>query len=298
MRDPRRVALFEGEVGGWRPAERRFDPSAVTVESWRPGRIELRVTLPAEGLVATSIPGPAGWRARAGGRELDRVRIDGAFLGVRVQAGTSEVTLDYRPPAFTPGVVLGALALVATIALLWADRRTLLRIASARERARWPRPRLASVTALALAIYLGASLARETMAAFRPYWLRGPYSFREPNPARWRLASAPVERLRSFLAQVEPLIPAGSQVAFAGVELQGTESAYRAMWAAYLLPRHHVLPAGQAWDGDYYIAYRTRLDRPGLELVWESDDGALYRAVSATAADGVSPASPVLSSAE
>ena len=80
------------------------------------------------------------------------------------------------------------------------------------------------------------------------------------------------------------------------------------MWAAYLLPRHHVLPAGQAWDGDYYIAYRTRLDRAGLELMWESEDGALYRAGSANgvyhslrqhdvgAEDGAR--TPVLSSAE
>jgi hypothetical protein len=206
------------------------------------------------------------------------VRVDGAFLGVRVPADVGEVTLDYRPPAFELGVLLGALAMGVVVGLLWADRRALVAIVSARERARWPRPRLAAVAALAIVIYLGASLARETLAALQPYWLRGPYSFREPNPARWRLASAPVERLRAFLARVEPLIPAGSRVAFAGVELQGTEGAYRTMWAAYLLPRHHVLAAGQAWDGDYYIAYRTRLDRPGLELVWESEQGALYRA--------------------
>jgi hypothetical protein len=62
------------------------------------------------------------------------------------------------------------------------------------------------------------------------------------------------------------------------------------MWAAYYLPRHHVLPAGQGWDGDYWIAYRTRLDRSDLELVWENDDGAVYRAASAP--------TPVLSSAE
>jgi hypothetical protein len=274
--------LFEDDVRGWRPTERRFDPGAVVVESWRPGRIALRATLPEGGLVASSLPGPAGWRARAGGSELDRVRIDGAFLGVRVPAGTSEVTLYYRPPSIASGVMLGAVALVAVIGLAWTDRRALVTIVSARERARWPRPRLAVVAAIAIVIYLGASLARETLAALQPYWLRGPYSFREPNPARWRLASAPVERLRSFLAQVEPVIPVGSRVAFSGVELQGTEPAYRAMWAAYLLPRHHVLPAGQAWAGDYYVAYRTRLDRPGLELVWQSDDGAVYRAISAS----------------
>ena len=86
------------------------------------------------------------------------------------------------------------------------------------------------------------------------------------------------------------MIPPGSRVAFAGIELQGTESAYRAMWAAYLLPRHHVLPAGQAWDGDYYVAYGTRLDRADLELVWESEEGASTARRTASR--------PVLSSAQ
>ena len=311
MRDPRRVALFASEVGGWRPAARRFEASAVAVESWRPGRIALRVALPEGGLIATSIPGPAGWRARVETGELERVRVDGAFLGVRVPAGVERVTLDYRPPGFALGLALGAAALIAVIALAWLDRKALASMVGARERARWPRPRLAAVAAAAIVAYLAASLARETIAALHPYWLRGPHSFRERNPARWRLASAPVERLRAFLDEVEPRIPAGSRVVFAGVELQGTEAAYRAMWATYLLPRHHVLPAGQAWDGDYYVAYRTRLDRSGLELVWESEDGALYRAGSANgeyhslrqqdlgAEDGaVTAATPVLSSRE
>jgi hypothetical protein len=248
------------------------------------------VALPEGGLIATSIPGPAGWRARAESGELERVRVDGAFLGVRVPAGVERVTLDYRPPGFVLGMALGVASLITVIALAWVDRKALASMVAAPERARWPRPRLAFVAAAAIVAYLGASLARETIAAVHPYWLRGPYSFRERNPARWRLASAPVERLRAFLEQVEPRIPAGSRVAFAGIELPGTEAAYRAMWATYLLPRHHVLPAGQAWEGDYYIAYGTRLDRAGLELMWESEQGALYR--SATAA------TPVLSSRE
>ena len=85
-----------------------------------PGRIALRVALPEGGLIATSIPGPAGWRARAESGELERVRVDGAFLGVRVPAGVERVTLDYRPPGFALGVALGAAALIAVIALAWA----------------------------------------------------------------------------------------------------------------------------------------------------------------------------------
>jgi hypothetical protein len=279
LRDPRRVALRLDEVGEWRPAPRRFDARAVEVLSSRPGRIEIRVTIPGGGLVATSIPGPEGWRAAAGGDELERLQVNGAFLGVRVPAGTDRVALSYSPPGFAPGGVIGALALATVIALLVVDRRGLFAVRPAR-----PRTSVATLAAAAVIVYLVASLARETEAALRPYWLRGPHSFREGSPARWRLESAPVERLRAFLAEVEPRIPAKSRVAFAGEALPGTEGAYRAMWATYLLPRHHVLPAGQAWDGDYWIAYHTRLERADLELLWESESGALYRARAASTA--------------
>jgi len=133
------------------------------------------------------------------------------------------------------------------------------------------------MSATVLALYLGANLARETVAALRPYWLRGGHAFRELDPAGWRLESPPAQRMAAFLALAGERIPAGSRVAFAGVDLPGTQSAYRAMWATYLMPRHHVLPAGQAWDGEWWVAYRTRVDRADLELVWENADGALYR---------------------
>ena len=90
MRDPRRVALFASEVGGWRPPALRFDPGSAVVESWRPGRIALRVALPHGGLIATSIPGPAGWSARTEGGKLDRVHVNGAFLGVLIPPGIEQ----------------------------------------------------------------------------------------------------------------------------------------------------------------------------------------------------------------
>ncbi|HVR30439.1 MAG TPA: hypothetical protein VMS86_13010 [Thermoanaerobaculia bacterium] len=288
QRDPRRVALLDQEVEGWRPPARRWQPRSVEVVAWRPGRIQLRVAMPAGGLVATSIPGPAGWSARSGaaggasavgsaGARLERLRVNGAFLGIRVPPGVEEITLGYRPPGFLWGVSLAAIAVIAVAALLAFDRPRLAFSLAPRRARRRPRP--AWVLAAALALYLAVSLAHETMAALRPYWVRGPNAFRELNPAGWRLASPPAKKMAAFLELAASRIPDGSRVAFAGVDLPGTQSAYRAMWAAYLLPRHHVVPAGQAWEGDYWIAYRTRVDRRDLELIWENDDGALYRAV-------------------
>jgi hypothetical protein len=56
-------------------------------------------------LVATSLPAWPGWRAGAGGRELEIVVVDHAFVGFSVPAGKSLVRLRYRPQAWTFGLI-------------------------------------------------------------------------------------------------------------------------------------------------------------------------------------------------
>jgi uncharacterized membrane protein YfhO len=69
-------------------------------------------------LLATSIPGPAGWRARAaGGPRLAELTVNGAFLGVVLPAGVSRIELAYRPSGLVAGTVLGVLALLAVLTL-------------------------------------------------------------------------------------------------------------------------------------------------------------------------------------
>ena len=119
LRNPRRVVLAAEEVGGWKPPEHRpWDPAAVRVLRWRPGRIA--VELPAEGekLLAGSLPFPAGWEARAGGRSLRRLTVDGAYLGVVVPTGVSRLELCFRPPGLGAGLALGLAALASAVVLL------------------------------------------------------------------------------------------------------------------------------------------------------------------------------------
>jgi hypothetical protein len=82
-----------------------------------PGRALLAVPGRGARLLATSLPGPAGWRARAGGRPLAELTVDGAFLGVVVPAGVTRVELSFRPPGLAAGTVLAALALPGVLAL-------------------------------------------------------------------------------------------------------------------------------------------------------------------------------------
>ncbi|HWH44553.1 MAG TPA: hypothetical protein VNT32_07465 [Thermoleophilaceae bacterium] len=67
------------------------------------------------------------WKARAGGEELETARVNGAFRGVVVPAGATEVTMEYDPP-WNPWLgLLSGLALVGATAALaavgWRHRR-------------------------------------------------------------------------------------------------------------------------------------------------------------------------------
>jgi hypothetical protein len=115
--DARRVALLAEETRGWLPAARRWEADAVTAHEARFGRVDLRVGGEGERLLATSLPGPRGWRARAGGGELETLTVNAAFVGVRVPAGVDRVELRYLPPGLLPGTVMGALAAAALLAI-------------------------------------------------------------------------------------------------------------------------------------------------------------------------------------
>jgi hypothetical protein len=127
MRDPRRVVLDAsevGELGGWRPPERPWDPAAVRLLRARRGAVSLAVPAGGEKLLATSLPFPAGWCASApGGRALRRLTVNTAYLGVVVPPGVGRVDLSFAPPGFVPGMVLSALAAIV-ITILAALPRT------------------------------------------------------------------------------------------------------------------------------------------------------------------------------
>ncbi|HVT17734.1 MAG TPA: YfhO family protein [Thermoanaerobaculia bacterium] len=137
LSEPGRVAVFRDEVArvGGPGADGRGGLSAQPADrrplAWRPARLvagvpgHLELDVPGAGnrLLATSLPQPGGWRARAGGRPLPKLTVDGAFLGVLVPAGASRVELDFTPPGFRSGLSACALALCALLYLAWRSWR-------------------------------------------------------------------------------------------------------------------------------------------------------------------------------
>ena len=272
LRDPRRVALFADEVGDWRPADRRWSPDAVEILEWQPGRARFRVAAGAGSLVATSLPGPKGWRAAAGSLDLEAVTVNGAFLGVRVPAGVEEVEIRYRPPGWGPGLILGITGVIGFGLLLVSDRSLWQGLRSRRA------PRLSAIPVLvAILLWLALSLLLETRRSLRPYLVRGPGSFPYQAAARWRLGSPPSEELRRFLTAAGQRIPQGSTVAFVADSPRGSRESYRWMWASYYLPRHEIVPGSSSADSEWWIVYKTEIERPDLERVWVDANGSVLR---------------------
>jgi uncharacterized membrane protein YfhO len=84
--------------------------------------VVLEVPRGGEALLASSVPFSRGWSARAGGRKLQTLHVDGAFLGVRLPAGASRVELHFLPPGFLAGCGVFGLSLGAFLLLLRAPR--------------------------------------------------------------------------------------------------------------------------------------------------------------------------------
>ncbi len=85
----------------------------------RPGRLFVRVEAPGPRVVALTERFHDGWSAKAAGRPLPTVRVDGDFLGVVVGAGVHRIDLRFRPRSFFWGSIVSALG-VALLAGTWA----------------------------------------------------------------------------------------------------------------------------------------------------------------------------------
>ena len=82
-----------------------------------PGRVALALPRSGAKLLATSLPGPRGWRVRSASGELPPLEVNRAFLGAIVPDGVDRVELVYRPPGLGAGLAISALA-AAALALL------------------------------------------------------------------------------------------------------------------------------------------------------------------------------------
>ncbi len=111
------------------PARRRLrcakPPLATTVSDAHAGSARA-FTLPPAGTERTLVTGEPyypGWRAATGGRDLE-VSRQGYLTAVKVPAGSTRVTMSYRPPLLRLGLLVSGLSgVLALVLLLGLERR-------------------------------------------------------------------------------------------------------------------------------------------------------------------------------
>ncbi|RPH54123.1 hypothetical protein EHM82_07315, partial [bacterium] len=130
---------------GARPARGGPPPGgrSLRARSASPGRIVLEVPAGGETLLATSIPWSQGWSARADGRDLPTLTVNGAFLGVSLPEAVSRVELRFLPPGFVAGCAAFAVSFLAALALALSRSSGPARAAGGPESGGRDRPRAA-----------------------------------------------------------------------------------------------------------------------------------------------------------
>jgi uncharacterized membrane protein YfhO len=87
-------------------------------------RVQVQVQTATDGLLVLADPWYPQWKVSVDGRPAELLRVDHAFRGVRVPAGSHQVVFVYQDRAMWLGV---ALALTTAVALagvwLWRRRR-------------------------------------------------------------------------------------------------------------------------------------------------------------------------------
>ncbi len=119
LQDARRVAVFADATHESLSTVRSWDPQAVTVRHAEPGDVTLDVACSGECLLASSLAGVAGWQARGGGRALEVLAVNGAFLGVVIPADVRTVELRFVPPGLASGIALATSGLLVLGVLAW-----------------------------------------------------------------------------------------------------------------------------------------------------------------------------------
>jgi len=86
--------------------------ASVTITSAAPASYAMRVAAPRYTLVASSIPSWPGWHVRANGRNINPLRINGAFVGFLLPPGDYDVRVWYAPWSFRAGLCLSLLTML------------------------------------------------------------------------------------------------------------------------------------------------------------------------------------------
>ena len=101
---------------------RPTQPAAVRVEQREQTRVQVSVQTDRDGLLVLGDPWYPQWRVEVDGRPAELLRVDHAFRGVRVPAGSHQVVFTYQDRALQAGLATSTITALG-LAGLWVWRR-------------------------------------------------------------------------------------------------------------------------------------------------------------------------------
>jgi hypothetical protein len=87
-------------------------------------RVEVSVTSAGDSLLVLGDPWYPQWKVEVDGRPAELLRVDHAFRGVRVPAGSHRVVFTYQDRALQAGLAVSGATALALVGLWWWRRRT------------------------------------------------------------------------------------------------------------------------------------------------------------------------------
>lgn len=116
--DPHREAIVEGI-----PQDRESAGGEIKVRRYAANRIQLSVTASGPAFLATSEPMYTGWEATVNGRKQSLQMTNGAFRGLALPSGTSDIVMEYHPPHLLLWLFISLISFVGALAVsLRVDR--------------------------------------------------------------------------------------------------------------------------------------------------------------------------------
>ena len=92
----------------------------VTLEK---GTVKANIESEKEAYLTFQIPFDSGWRATINGKNTDIVKMNGAFIGIKLQKGNNEIKLTYIPRYFKISALLILINLILLIIVMCLEKR-------------------------------------------------------------------------------------------------------------------------------------------------------------------------------
>lgn len=118
-----KLILRQFDREAWQKAYGILSSEMLDVSVFEEDYVKGTITTDEDGLMFTSIPYDAGWKAYVDGEEYAVQTVRGAFIAIDVPEGTHTVEFKYFPPGLKTGLMISALALVILGILLWLPGR-------------------------------------------------------------------------------------------------------------------------------------------------------------------------------